>query len=836
MNSCPNCNILISSVSYSYCPYCRHVIRELELSCPEIVYAGTHFQVILSAKGIESVSVSALSLNDTRLNDGILMVTQDRSKEFSLKLEEPGSYKLEAKTPGKDICKTILCRRLGPFSLSWQNNQIIGLDKPESQRKVYVSRELSDCLVLPGSKTRSWLDISKIFVLSGDKEFKFSPAIDGFRISDDFFDYLQIDVSLKADIVIQTKDNHIVSIPELLFVYTQNIPDIKLKHIDYVNQNPIGTGNCEISYILSYSFQDAGGKRPVNQVRIQYHSSFIDEQAVTKYFDNNQQIKLDAVLNLSKIPSKVSDAASAIANRLEFSVFYSLIDCESEFCVACDIPFIIRDSEALPTGGLIAIDFGTSNTCIAYKGDASIELYADERGKFIPTFLKFNKFNEQAPHNIEFGWQAGSSDTPLTFATNFKPRLHKDEELFYFDRQHPVAVRALKPSSLTRLYLEALIEKVSWRLTSRPEHALISYPADFPLTTRLKIHEVLDNLGLSSDPSKTLTEPENIALYFALEPESPIKKRIDATGCATVCVFDCGGGTTDVCVVRVSKQNSVRFEILATWGTERFSGNYITYMIGVFLDGHQEWFPDDFSKLYTAKNEDLEQYFKQVGHYESVKCNSIGAYSEQKLYARLEARIREEIRDLFDLIHKNILQKLYLKEVIDNFYTDFFILAGNSCKLEVFHEEAKDCFYGSEIIYNPEKGKEAVALGAMKAHEMMSSLDIRGASLSKYDYFYRHCFDLKLLFGALIDMKEGAGALSLEVNPIPIPILGRKMIDDEDVNPVIMFTIPAPEEVRSGWKYKFQLRFVNKTFLYAWIAEFDNQCEEGELREIHYES
>lgn len=828
MNNCPNCKLLISCQDYCYCPYCRHVIRELELSCPEKVFAGTSFLVVCSAKGTESVTLRSVMLDGELIERGEVQINPESSKIFELRIDEPGLHTLIVKTNGPELSQTIRCSNLGYFSLSWQNIQVLDLNDLDSEKRVYVTKELTDHNILLTYNTRSWFEVKRVSILVSGTEFNCTQGISGHEIPSSFFDMLARDKTLSGELRVASTSNHLIRMPNLQFIHTPEMPDIRLINSDYANAAPLSESNNVMSFVLSYNLYDSDSVRLLNNLRVKFLSDFIDEKFVDSYFDDEQKIHHNVEINLARL--RGADSSNDITARLELHALFELPTCETVFCRYFDIPFIVKNHNGIyhkDINKVVAIDFGTSNTCIAYVDEGGETVLWQE-----PTILKFYKFNQFPPHSITFGQDVGNDDPPLTFATNFKPRLTRDEELYYFDRQTPKNIQALRPSALARLYLTNALDRLFLNTDSKPGKALISYPADFPTETRRRVHEIIDSLGINSDSSRTLTEPENIALYFALEPGSPIRDKINSTSSATICVFDCGGGTTDVSVVRVTQDDQISFEILATWGTDRFSGNYITYMIGMSINGEADWFPKDFSLLYTAKNEELEQYFQQVQHYEAIKCNSLGAYTEQMQYTNLESSIRREIRSLFDMIDENILYRMFMNNILDKTNPDFFILAGNSCRLSIFNEEAKECYPDSNIIWVPEDGKKAVAKGALKAHELVGSLNIKGASKSKNEYLYRHGLETITLFEPLLDMCEGGYAVSNHVNPTGIPILGRHMIDGPQKVPVIKFTIPPPSTTKKGFAYRFKLRFVNKTFYYAWVAENGDQIEETELEAI----
>ena len=186
MNTCPHCNLLISSKLYSYCPNCREVVRKLELSCPDTVYNGMCFTIALTARGIEAFTLNSLTLDGDTI-DSSREISPGTPVTYELRIDSPGEHQLIAQSLGKEISKTITCVNIGSFNLSWQNIQEIDAAEREAGKEIYVSRELADRLVIP-SRNTGCPEVARISLVTLDKkEFEFKGQSNGFRISDDFF-------------------------------------------------------------------------------------------------------------------------------------------------------------------------------------------------------------------------------------------------------------------------------------------------------------------------------------------------------------------------------------------------------------------------------------------------------------------------------------------------------------------------------------------------------------------------------------------------------------------------------------------------------------------------
>ncbi len=846
MNICPNCKLPISGRNYRFCPSCREVISELEVQCPGKVFVGTSFDILISSKGVVPVSVTSITLDGTPLATAPLQVVPDDPIGFTQSLDNDGRHLLEVKSQGFSISRVIECRPLGVLSLIWQNNQTIQRQSIDQQGQVYVNRSIADRNVVPSDNTRLWINAAALSVRSKDGDiFEFQPFGNGFRIGDDFFDWVEQNEEVVGFISLTTGDGLLIEIPDLVFCYAPDLPNLRLIHSDYLNEIRLTQSNSTIKYTLTYLFDDPIGTRPIDKVTIKYHADFVRVRQQEKYFDPKQAIQERVEIDISRIESNTH--LNDQVQHLGFSFEYYINGIDRLFSSFCDIPFMLRSktdhATPQPSGFVMAVDFGTSNTCMATHGSTGHQFlsihphpFLTESAQMLPTVIKFDKLGDPPPEMIRIGEDLEDGRPPLTFAANFKPRLVKDEALFYYDHQLPRNTRHYKPSELMKLYLGFLKSEFESLLGHQATTTLISYPADFSSNTRSGIHTAFQSLGMETNQDVTLSEPENIALYFAMEPESKIRKKIEENDQVTLCVFDCGGGTTDVSVVRItSSPGGVCFDILATWGTDAFSGNYITYMLGKHIDGHEEWFPHDFSRLYTARNEELEEYFKRHQGYEGIKCGDIEKYCNEIAHASLKTEIMSKIRAAFELVKTNILKQLFDIGMIGEMDADFFILAGNSCKMSWFYEIALDEFYGSEVIWDPEKGKAAVVLGALLASQMGGTLEIRGMSLSKYEYFYRHGLDLRQVFRPLLNMDNPEYFTSDPLKPSDVIILERRFIDNSDIQPISSFKIPKPDRVVPGCKHKFMLQFHKKVISYCWIPEDSRPDEPKEFKEIHYE-
>jgi molecular chaperone DnaK (HSP70) len=120
--------------------------------------------------------------------------------------------------------------------------------------------------------------------------------------------------------------------------------------------------------------------------------------------------------------------------------------------------------------------------------------------------------------------------------------------------------RLLPPEEVSCMVLEALLEAVQQQLGVRPVEAIITVPAYFREPQRMATRDAAEMAGLTV--RRLINEPTAAAIAYGLE--DPKQER------RTVLVFDLGGGTFDISLLRMEGRN---ITTLATAGNDQLGGN-----------------------------------------------------------------------------------------------------------------------------------------------------------------------------------------------------------------------------------------------------------------------
>ncbi len=277
-----------------------------------------------------------------------------------------------------------------------------------------------------------------------------------------------------------------------------------------------------------------------------------------------------------------------------------------------------------PISTNITIDFGTTNSCIAYnkklnQGDESIGVVIFDKKKELdqlPTVIRFLKlrneigytfdlFNEEiavSETDYELFLNIGEinviNSTAIGFKSQLKNRALNNQGMIFIDENN--ALKQFTPIELTALYFKAIIDKFESIYPYKSEKIHLTFPAVFSQYEKSCLLKALELCGYSRDRILLeVTEPIALAMY------SIFKTEIADGETKLIGVFDCGGGTTDLTLVEYSNingNNQVRF--LASDGDDSLGGNYLTHRIAEYL--YDSWLSEDSKKVINFPKEHLQ--------------------------------------------------------------------------------------------------------------------------------------------------------------------------------------------------------------------------------------
>src|SRR2546423_13043326 len=213
-------------------------------------------------------------------------------------------------------------------------------------------------------------------------------------------------------------------------------------------------------------------------------------------------------------------------------------------------------------GKVVGIDLGTTYSAIATLDDRGQPVTLPNRdGEMLTPSAVLLAGGEavvgQAALDVAL-------EQPDTVATLIKRRMG------LADYGRPVAGRSFRPETLSAIILRKLVQDAELRI-GPVRKAVITVPAYFDDTRRKATKDAGRIAGL--DVLDILDEPTAAALAYSFQPKPGVKELgpdlVLPDAQQTVLVYDLGGGTFDVTLVRLSHK---RFEALAIEGDVRLGG------------------------------------------------------------------------------------------------------------------------------------------------------------------------------------------------------------------------------------------------------------------------
>jgi molecular chaperone DnaK len=198
---------------------------------------------------------------------------------------------------------------------------------------------------------------------------------------------------------------------------------------------------------------------------------------------------------------------------------------------------------------IVGIDLGTTNSEIALYQDGEAVILADERGRLIlPSVVGVTEGGE-----LLVGEEARNQLLlyPERTVRSIKRRMGRDETV-------RMAGRDYTPQEISAIILRRLKEIAEYRLGRPVVKAVITVPAYFSDTQRQATREAGEIAGL--EVVRIINEPTAAALVY--DAGAHQGKRI--------LVYDLGGGTFDVSVVRI---DDGVVEVIASHGNNRLGGD-----------------------------------------------------------------------------------------------------------------------------------------------------------------------------------------------------------------------------------------------------------------------
>ena len=222
----------------------------------------------------------------------------------------------------------------------------------------------------------------------------------------------------------------------------------------------------------------------------------------------------------------------------------------------------------------VGIDLGTTNSLVANFDGREITVFADTEGRqLLPSVVTYDT------DAVVVGYEA-QGDGVIASAKRFMGRDHSDVmhhrhvslavgETLAFD----TAAGARTPVEVSSEILKALKARAELALDAGLEGAVITVPAYFDDAQRQATRQAAELAGIKV--LRLLNEPTAAAIAYGLE----------ANETGTIAVYDLGGGTFDISILRMERGV---FEVLATGGNADLGGDDFDAVLADYLEQRAE--------------------------------------------------------------------------------------------------------------------------------------------------------------------------------------------------------------------------------------------------------
>eukprot|EP00935_MAST-01C_sp_MAST-1C-sp1_P000375 g375.t1 len=391
-------------------------------------------------------------------------------------------------------------------------------------------------------------------------------------------------------------------------------------------------------------------------------------------------------------------------------------------------------NEALNQGfsATIGIDLGTTYSCVAVWKDDNVEIIANSEGnRTTPSWVAFNDDERMIgdaakaqaaanPHNTVF-------DAKRMIGRQFKDEtVQRDMKHFPFkvvesDEGKPLIeveyrgqTKQFQPEEISAMVLTKMKQTAEEYLGTEINSAVVTVPAYFNDQQRQATKDAGSIAALQV--KRIINEPTAAAIAYGLDAKA------GQTTESNVLIFDLGGGTFDVSILRI--EGGI-FEVKATGGDthlggEDFDDNLVDFVLNEIKRKHKMDITDNgraMRRLRTACEK--AKRMLSTGSTATVELDSL---ADDVDFTTVISRAKFEAvnKEPFDRCLGVVKAVLKDAKMIPNDITDV-VLVGGSTRIPKIQEGLRSYFGGRELCksINPD---EAVAYGAAVQGAILSGI------------------------------------------------------------------------------------------------------------------
>ncbi|KAL8157567.1 heat shock cognate 70 kDa protein-like [Apium graveolens] len=383
----------------------------------------------------------------------------------------------------------------------------------------------------------------------------------------------------------------------------------------------------------------------------------------------------------------------------------------------------------------VGIDLGTTYSCVGVWQNDRVEIIANDQGnRTTPSYVAFTdteRFVGDAARN-----QAALNPVNTVFDAKrligrrfYDSTVQSDMKLWPFrvigdHADKPKIVVSYKsvekqfsPEELSSMVLLKMKEIAEDYLGKKVKNAVVTVPAHFNDSQRQATKDAATIAGLNV--LQLLVEPTAAAVAYGIDKNLTSS----SAGEKVVLVFDLGGGTFDVSLLKIERD---KFEVLATAGDthlggEDFDNRMLNYFVEEFKRKHRKDITGNAKSLRRLRNEcEKAKRILSQNATTTIDVDSLYEgidYSTKITRARFDDLNLDLFRSCMDTVEKCVDDAEMDKSDIHD-----VVLVGGSTRIPKVQQLLQQFFDGKELCKNINPD-EAVAYGAAVQAATLSGED-----------------------------------------------------------------------------------------------------------------
>ncbi|MCI0471698.1 MAG: Hsp70 family protein [Candidatus Aminicenantes bacterium] len=769
MAKCPKCRLWEIKSSDRYCSWCGEKLLALEINPLKMRFyidrdkakCSHKNRIVMKNSGWTEIKPISITFDHTlfEISNRSDVLKQEEERVLDIKLLD--SAEIE---PGKS--SPIIIEGGGQkfqvlvefyYTPSWNLTLEGQTVQPESTQKLFKYSEVVEAPFHLDRLDRTVFDIEKVFIDGGRHE------ITGNECGKDYFSgHLRIDAGQVktgrpefVGLSIKGRDTeYAVRIP--FYISLEVPPDFRVM-VQGKSCKPGEREELEMYEGIENELQLKiinSSSTPLHIERIETEQPFSITGA-SMILPLELPTKGDIILRLSIDPtvtkSKYTQASISVFPREIKSKKYD---------------FRIEKKKAPEYKGILAVDFGTTNTTAAYEKDTFTylvpleEIFSDlQRRELLASVIRYIRIKDDTPQEYVIGENARSLMIfhPRSTVMSIKTRLGEREKIKVIPTEKNSNPGEFTAVEVTSHILEWLRKTAENHLKKRVTRAVITHPSKFTHIQVQQLKTAFERAGIQV--RDTIEEPQATAINYIIQN----KEKSGKEDSYVIGVFDCGGGTTDITLIEANETQAdetrnIFVKVLATDGDARFGGNDLTEImmdiIAQKINNKEMKFNGEVEDIdglhffYTEKderNEDIIRRMITLGKEWETKIilnrKELGRVAEDckiqlsdkevlsistnvELLNRNDEMIpfvlnleikREDFESRIKSIIENFIDKLKRMEKKTGRACDVVLLSGLSSKIPLFYQSFFD-HYRDKVKYAADL-KKCVVRGAVEYYD-----------------------------------------------------------------------------------------------------------------------